>query len=414
MEWPRLVVTGMGAITPIGLNVETFWDQLLKKTSGVGRITTFDPTDMPIRIAAEVKGFDAIQYMRRKEARRISRAAQFAVAIAQQALEDSGYEITAENCTRTGVAMSTGGGGITDVEKATLLMHKKGPRSLSPFVVPNIMPNAVSCQISIKKGIKGPVVTSVAACASGNYAFMDALRMLRLGEADVLVVGGVESTISEVAIASLARSGALSTRNDDPEHASRPFDRDRDGFVFGEGGAAFIVETETHARQRGAHIYAELAGGAITADAYHITAPSPGGEGAARAIRNALVNAHVRPEEVDLISAHATSTILNDVSETAAIKTALSAHAYDVPITATKSMVGHLLGGAGAVAALAAVLALHRGVIPPTANLENPDPQCDLDYVPGDPRQKQANVALVHGFGFGGQNAVIVFRRWQG
>jgi len=414
MEWPRLVVTGIGAITPIGLNVETFWDQLLKKTSGVGRITTFDPTDMPIRIAAEVKGFDATQYMSRKDARRISRAAQFAVAIAQQALQDSGYEITAENCERTGVAMSTGGGGITDVEKATLLMQEKGPRSLSPFVVPNIMPNAVSCQISIKKGIKGPVVTSVAACASGNYAFMDALRMLRLGEADILVVGGVESTISEVAIASLARSGALSTRNDDPEHASRPFDRDRDGFVFGEGGAAFIIETEAHARQRGAHIYAELAGGAITADAYHITAPAPGGEGAARAIRKALADAHVRPAEVDLISAHATSTILNDISETAAIKTALGAHAYDVPITATKSMVGHLLGGAGAVAALAAVLALHRGVIPPTANLENRDPQCDLDYVSGDPRQEQTNVALVHGFGFGGQNAVIVFRRWQG
>ncbi len=414
MEWPRLVVTGMGAVSPIGLDVETFWENLVNGVSGIGRISSFDPTDMPIQIAGEVKGFDPIQYMPKKRARRLSRSAQFALVVAQQALNDSGYEITEENAERTGVAMATGGGGIIEVEKATRLMERKGPRSLSPFVVPNIMPNAVSCQISIENGIKGPVATSVAACASGNYAFMDALRMLRLGEADILVVGGVESTISPVAIASLARSGALSVRNDDPTHASRPFDKDRDGFVFAEGGAAFIIETEEHARRRRASIYVELVGGAITADAYHITAPAPGGEGAARAIRKALADAHVTPEEVDLISAHATSTRLNDVSETAAIKQALGAHAYDVAITATKSMVGHALGGAGAFAGMAAMLALYNGVIPPTINLEEPDPECDLDYVPNVAREKHANIALVHGFGFGGQNAVIVFRRWQG
>ena len=276
------------------------------------------------------------------------------------------------------------------------------------------MPNAVACQISIHEGIKGPVLTGAAACASGNMAFIDAARLLWLGEADVAIVGGVESGITPVAIASLARAGALSKRNDEPQKASRPFDKNRDGFVFGEGGAAMVIETEEHARKRGARIYAELLGGAVTGDAYHITAPPPGGEGAARAMRLALQRAGVRPEDVDVVSAHATSTPLNDVAETQAIKSVFGEHAYRLAITATKSMVGHLLGGAGAVAAFAAVMSIYRNVVPPTINLEDPDPECDLDYVPGEAREMPVRVAIVNGFGFGGQNAVVVFKEYEG
>ncbi len=412
MDRPRLVVTGIAAITPIGLDARTSWENLVNGVSGVDYITSFDASEYPVRIAAEVKGFDPTRYIPRKEVRRTIRAIHFAVALGRMVLEDAGLEITDANRERVAVVMNTGGGGISHIYDATLDLLNKGPRGVGPFVIPNVMPNAVSCQISIREGIKGPVVTGTAACASGNMAFVDAARILWLGEADVAIVGGVEAGINPVAIASLARAGALSTRNDDPKRASRPFDKNRDGFVFGEGGVAMVVETEEHARRRGARIYAELLGGAVTGDAFHITAPPPGGEGAARAMRLALERSRVRPEQVDLISAHATSTPLNDVAETQAIKSVFGDHAYNLSITATKSMVGHLLGGAGAVAAFAAVMAIHTGVIPPTINLEEPDPECDLDYTPNEAREREVRVALANGFGFGGQNAVAVFGKY--
>lgn len=413
MERPRLVVTGISALTPVGLDAKTSWENLVNGVSGVDYISSFDASEYPVRIAAEIKDFDPTHFMPRKEARRTTRAIHFAIALGRMVLEDAGLEITEENSERIAVVMNTGGGGISEIYDATQDLLKKGPRGVSPFVIPNVMPNAVACQISIHEGIKGPVVTGTAACASGNMAFVDAARLLWLGEADVAIVGGVESGINPVAIASLARAGALSRRNDAPQKASRPFDKHRDGFVFGEGGAAMVIETEEHARKRGARIYAELLGGAVTGDAYHITAPSPGGEGAARAISLALKRSGIRPEDVDIISAHATSTPLNDVAETQAIKRALGEHAYKVAITATKSMVGHLLGGAGAIAAFAAVMSLYTGVVPPTINLEEPDPECDLDYVPNEAREVQARVALANGFGFGGQNAVVVFRKYE-
>jgi len=414
MERPRLVITGISALTPIGLDARTSWNNFVKGVSGIGYITSFDASGYPVRIAAEVKGFDPVKHMPYKEVRRTTRAIHFAVALGRMALADSGLEITEENAERVAVVMNTGGGGISHIYEATLDLLKKGPRGVSPFVIPNVMPNAVACQISIHEGIKGPVLTGAAACASGNMAFVDAARLLWLGEAEAAIVGGVESGISPVAIASLARAGALSKRNDDPTRASRPFDRNRDGFVFGEGGAAMIIETEAHARKRGARIYAELLGGAVTGDAYHITAPSPGGVGAARAMRLAIERAGLSPQDVDVISAHATSTPLNDVAETQAIKRVFGDHAYKLAITASKSMVGHLLGGAGAVSAFVAVMSIYHGVVPPTINLEEPDPECDLDYVPNEAREMRVRVALANGFGFGGQNAVAVFRAYEG
>ncbi len=414
MKKPRLVITGISALTPVGLDARTTWKNLVEGVSGVDYITSFDATNYPVRIAAEVKGFDPAKFMPRKEARRTTRAIHFAVALGRMALEDSGLKITEENAERIAVIMHTGGGGISDIYDATLDLLNKGPRGVSPFVIPNVMPNAVSCQISIHEGIKGPVVTGAAACASGNMAFIDALRILWLGEAEAAVVGGVESGINPVAIASLARAGALSRRNDEPQKASRPFDKNRDGFVFGEGGAAFVIETEEHALRRGARIYAELVGGAVTGDAFHITAPPPGGEGAARAMDLALKRSGLRPEDVDVISAHATSTPLNDVAETQAIKKVFGEHAYKLAITATKSMVGHLLGGAGAVSSFAAIMSVYSDVVPPTINLEEPDPECDLDYVPNKAREMTVRVALSNGFGFGGQNAVVVFRKYTG
>jgi len=413
MDRPRLVITGVSALTPIGLDAHTTWESLVNGVSGVGYITQFDASDYPVRIAAEVKGFDPARFMLRKEARRTSRAIHFALALGRMVLEDAGLDITEGNSHRVAVVMNTGGGGIATIYDATLDLLKKGTRGVGPFVVPNVMPNAVACQVSIAEGIRGPVVTGTAACASGTMAFVDVARLLWLGEADAAIVGGVEAGITGVAIASLARAGALSMRNDDPSRASRPFDRNRDGFVFGEGGAAMLVETEDHARQRGAHIYAELLGGAVTGDAFHITAPPPGGEGAARAMSLAVERAGIRPEDVDLISAHATSTPLNDVAETQAIKRAFGEHAYNVSITATKSMVGHLLGGAGAVAGFAAIMSINTGIVPPTINLEEPDPECDLDYTPNEARERPVRVAIANGFGFGGQNAVAVFRRYD-
>ncbi len=409
----RVVITGLGAITPIGLTVEEFWANLTAGVSGVDYITQFDASNLPVRIAAEVKGFDPTKYMDFKMARRFSRAAQFAVAASKMALEDAALTISDENAHRVGVVMNTGGGGIGEVEKGLHALAKKGPRFVSPFLVPNIMPNVVSCLVSILTGAKGPIVTSTAACASGNYAFLEALRLARLREADALIAGGSEAGIIPLAFAALGRMGALSTRNEEPAGACRPFDAERQGFVFGEGAAAMVVETEEHALQRGARIYAEVAGGAITGDAYHITAPDPEGDGAARAMRYALENAGMEPEEIDVVFAHGTGTQLNDVAETRAIKKVFGEHAYRLAVTATKSMVGHLLGAAGAISTLAAVLSIRDGIIPPTINLDRPDPECDLDYVPHVARRQPVRAAMVNAFGFGGQNVALIVRRYE-
>jgi len=407
-----VVVTGLGAITPIGNDVPTFWRNLADGVSGAGPITAFDASDFPVRIACEVKDFDPAQWMDRKMARRTARVTQFALAATRQALDDAGLTVDGDNRDNVGVVIATGGGGIALMEEGTHTLIEKGPRSISPFLLPSIMPNAVSCLVSIETGARGPVLTSTLACASGNYAMIEAYHFLQRGEAQVIIAGGTESSTTPLTFAALGRMGALSARNDDPVHASRPFDADRDGFVYGEGAAVMILETEEHAKARGAKIYAEVLGGRLTGDAYHITAPDPGGDGAVRAIQGALQNAGLRPTEVDVIYAHGTSTPLNDVTETQAIKRALGEHAYNVAVTATKSMIGHTLGAAGAMSALAAALTLHEGVIPPTINHERPDPECDLDYVPNQARRAEVNTALVNAFGFGGQNVVLVMKRY--
>jgi len=410
----RAVITGLGVITPIGLTVDEFWDNLTNGISGVGPITRFDATGYSVRIAAEVKGFDPSNYMDSKLARRTSRPVQFAIAAARIALQDADLHVNEENSDSVGVILDTGGGGMADIEEETKVLLEKGPRRISPFFIPNMMPNAPACQISIITGAKGPVIASTMACASGNHAFVEAMHILRRGEAEAIIAGGTESAITPLALAAFGRMGALSTRNDEPERACRPFDRDRDGFVYGEGAAVMILETLEHALGRGAHIYAEVAGGGITSDAYHITAPDPEGEGAARAMKRALEDAQMKPGEIDVIFAHGTGTLLNDASETKAIKKALGEHAYRVAISATKSMVGHLLGAAGAISAVAAVLAIRDGIIPPTINLETPDPECDLDYVPQVARKREVRAAMVNGFGFGGQNVSLIIKEYKG
>ncbi len=409
---PRVVVTGLGAITPIGNDVPTFWRNLIDGVSGAGPITAFDATNFPVRIACEVRDFDPSQWMDRKMARRTARVTQFALAATRQALDDAGLSVDADNRDNVGVVISTGGGGIALMEEGTHILIEKGPRSISPFLLPSIMPNAVSCLVSIETGARGPVLTSTLACASGNYAMIEAYHFLQRGEADVVIAGGAESSSTPLTFAALARMGALSSRNDDPTRASRPFDADRDGFVYGEGAAVMILETEERAKARGAKIYAEVLGGRLTGDAFHITAPDPDGDGAVRAMQGAMQNAGIQPGDVGVIYAHGTSTPLNDVTETKAIKRALGEHAYSVAVTATKSMVGHTLGAAGAMSALAATLTLHEGVIPPTINYERPDPECDLDYVPNQARRAEVNTALINAFGFGGQNVVLAMGRY--
>jgi len=410
----RVFVTGLGAITPIGNDVPTFWKNLNDGMSGAGYITAFDASDFPVRIGCEVKDFDPSQWMDLKMAKRTARVTQFSLAASQQALADSGLVIDENNRDNVGVVIATGGGGIGTAEEGTRTLIQKGPRSVSPLVLPSIMPNAVSCLVSIETGARGPVLTSTLACASGNYSIIEAYNFLQRGEADVIIAGGTESATTPVSFAALGRLGALSCRNDDPTHASRPFDADRDGFVYGEGAAVLILETEEYARARGAKIYAEVLGGRLTGDAFHITAPDPDGDGAVRAMQAALQSAGLQLTDIDVIYAHGTSTQLNDVTETKAIKRVFGDHAYNLSITATKSMVGHLMGAAGAISALGGALTLQEGLIPPTINHERPDPECDLDYVPNQSRRADVNALLVNAFGFGGQNVVLVMKRYSG
>jgi 3-oxoacyl-[acyl-carrier-protein] synthase II len=410
----RVVVTGLGCISPIGLTVDDYWNNLLAGVSGAGRIATFDPEGLPVQIAAEVKGFDPGDYMDRKAARRMERFSQFSIAAAGQALQDARLTIDASNAWDVGTIVATGGGGIGAVAEETETLLTRGWERVGPMMVPLMIPNMASCQVSMAYGIKGPVVTNTAACAAGVYSLFEALHFLRRGDASALVVGGTESAILPLAFISMARTGALSKRNDDPKTASRPFDKDRDGFLFGEGAGMLVLETLEHAQARGAHIVAELCGGSITGDAYHVSAPEPSGESARRAIAKAIADADMRADEIDYVCAHGTGTPANDAAETHVLKMALGKHAYRTPVSSVKSMIGHLLGAAGALSAVAAVRALETGCVPPTINQFTPDPECDLDYVAWKPRKLAIRTALVNGFGFGGQNSVAVFRKWEG
>jgi 3-oxoacyl-[acyl-carrier-protein] synthase II len=409
----RAVVTGMGAITPIGNDVDTFWSNLTNGVSGVARIATYDPSEEEVQIAAEIKDFDPATWMDFKQARRMSRFSQIAVASAAQAIADAGLEITDANRDDIAVIVNTGGGGIGDVAAGERVFLEQGGKRVSPFMVPMLSPSMAACQISIQNKLRGPVITSVAACASGVQAFVDAQRLIEHGEVSVAITGGTESAILPVAFAALANMGALSKRNAEPEKASRPFDAGRDGFVFGEAAAVMVIESAEHADRRGATVVAEVGGGALTGDAFHISAPDPSGYGATQAMVRAMRDASVDPEQVDYIVAHGTSTPLNDATESKAINSAFGKRAAQLAVSSNKSMIGHTLGAAGAVSALAAALAIRDGLIPPTINYETQDPECDLDYVPNEARRAPVGAALVNGFGFGGQNAVAVFRRYD-
>ena len=410
----RAVVTGLGAVTPIGNDVATYWANLTAGVSGVATIALFDASDLEVRIAAEIKGFEPKDWMDFKQARRMSRFAQIAVAAARQAIDDSGLEIGDHNRDDVAVVVNTGGGGIQEVAIGEDVLTSRGSARVSPFMVPMMSPSMAAAQISIQNGIRGPVITSVAACASGVQAFLEAQRLIERGDADVVIAGGTESAIVPVSFAALANMGALSKRNDDPAGASRPFDADRDGFVFGEAAGVLLVEAAEHAEARGASIVAEVAGGALTGDAFHISAPDPSGYGATLAMQRAVRDAQLEMEQVQYVVAHGTSTPLNDATESKAIRAAFGDHAERLAVSSNKSMVGHTLGAAGAVSALAAVLAIRDGVIPPTINYTTPDPACDLDYVPNEARRQPVDVAITNGFGFGGQNAVTVFSRYAG
>ena len=409
----RVVITGMGVITPIGTGAEVFWSALLKGVSGVGPLTHFDTTDYTTRIAAEIKDFDPEQYMERKDSKRMDRFVQFSVAASKLALEDSGLEIRPDNADRIGVLIGSGIGGTGTWEEQHAILLEKGPRRVSPFFVPMLISDMASGMVSILLGPKGPNLGIVTACATATHSIGEAAKIVKRGDADVMFAGGSEAAITPMAVAGFCAARAFSTRNDDPEHASRPFDLNRDGFVMGEGAGTVIVESLDHALARGAKIYGEIIGFGMSGDAYHITAPAPGGEGAARSMTAALSDAGIKPEDVDYINAHGTSTDENDKLETAAIKTVFGDYAYKVAISSTKSMTGHLLGAAGAVEAVACLCTIRDNMVHPTINYETPDPKCDLDYVPNIPRKMDVEIAMSNSFGFGGHNATLIFGRYK-
>ncbi len=412
----RAVVTGMGAVTPIGNDVETYWSNLLAGVSGGRPISTFDTTGFDVKIATEVRDFDPLATMDRKMARRMSRFIQFGVAAATEAVERSGIDfasMTPDERDRAAVVLNTGGGGIEQVIDGANTIRERGPGQVSPFAIPALSGSMGAAQVSMKYGLTGAVITQVAACASGVIAFQDALRLIGSGECDVVIAGGSEAPLLPMAFAALSNMTALSKRNDDPAGASRPFDRTRDGFVFGEGAGVLVVESAEHALARGATVLAEIVGASLTADAYHISAPEPTGRGATKAMTNSLRQAGLAPDEIGHIVAHGTSTPLNDVTETRAIKAAFGEHAFKMPVSSPKSMIGHTLGAAGALSAIAAVGAIRDGWVAPTINYSEPDPDCDLDYVPNVKRQVRVDAAMINGFGFGGQNAVAIFKRFE-
>ncbi|MFD2371252.1 beta-ketoacyl-ACP synthase II [Brevibacillus sp. GCM10020057] len=409
----RVVITGVGVISPVGNDAQTFWNSLLEGKSGIDRVTSFDVSDYPTQIAGEVKDFNPELYMDKKEVRRTDRFVQFGLAAAKMAIEDAKLEITAENAERVGVYIGSGIGGLTTWEEQHSVLLEKGPRRVSPFFIPMMIANMASGAVSIQYGAKGPTSSAITACATGTNAIGDALRLIQFDHADVMIAGGAEATIRPMAFAGFCSAKAMSTRNDEPQKASRPFDIGRDGFVMGEGAGVVILEELEHAKRRGATILAEVIGYGMSADAHHITAPSPGGEGAARCMANALKDAGIDPTEVDYINAHGTSTDQGDIAETQAIKSVFGEHAYKLAVSSTKSMTGHLLGATGGVEVIATTFALRDQILPPTINLENPDPECDLDYVPNVARKAKVNVAVSNTFGFGGHNASVILKRYE-
>jgi len=409
----RVVITGLGVVTPLGTGVQKSWDALIKGVSGISKITHFDPGDLPVRIAGEVKDFDPADYIEVKEIKKMDRFIHFALAASQMAVDDSELKIDTSNAYRVGVIIGSGIGGLPMIEHYTTVLNERGYRRITPFFIPMSIINLASGRVSIRFGAKGPNSAVVTACSSGSHAIGDAFRIIQRGDADVMIAGGSEAVISPLGVAGFTVMKALSRRNDEPEKASRPFDADRDGFVMSEGAGVVILEELGHAIKRGAKIYAEIVGYGMTGDAYHITSPSPDGEGAARCMQLAIEDAGVSPEEVDYINAHGTSTKYNDELETMAIKKVFGEHAYKLAVSSTKSMTGHLLGAAGGVEAVISALSIYNNIVPPTINLDNPDPECDLDYVPHRAREMEVRYALSNSFGFGGTNACLLFKRFE-
>lgn len=413
----KVVITGMGTVNPIGLSVDEAWQNAINGVSGVGPITLFDTasgqSEWLVRIACEVKNFDPARYMDVKEARRRDRFEQFGSAAAKQALAQSGLQVTEANAARIGVVISSAIGGMKSIQEAIITMKEDGARKISPFLIPMLMPNGASGIVAIEHGIKGPSFSVASACASGADGIGTAWMMLRAGMIDAALAGASESTVCEVGVGSFDRIGAMSRRNDDYSMTPAPFDKNRDGLVMGEGAAVLMLETETHARARGANILAELAGYGSTADAYHVTAPDESGAGGSAAIRAALSAAQANPEDLGYISAHGTATQLNDAAETKAVKGALGELAYKIPISSTKSMTGHMMGATGALEAIFCVQAIREGILPPTIHYQTPDPNCDLDYIPNTAREKKINLAISNAFGFGGHNAVLAVRKYR-
>jgi 3-oxoacyl-[acyl-carrier-protein] synthase II len=407
----RVVVTGLGITSPLGTGIEKNWDALMNGRSGIGPITRFDATDFPVKFAGEITDFPEEEFFDKKEARKMDLFIHYALGAAAMALADSGLVINDDNAERVGVVVGSGMGGLPAIEKYHEAMSTGGYRKISPFFIPMTIINLAAGQISIKSGAKGPNLAPVSACATGTHSIGDAFRIIQRGDADAVIAGGTESTICPLGMGGFAVMKALSTRNDDPRSASRPFEKNRDGFVMGEGAGIVILEEYESAKKRGAKIYGEVAGYGLTGDAYHLTAPSPGGEGAARCMKMALDTAGVNPEEVDYINAHGTSTPFNDLYETLAIKSVFGDYAKRLMVSSTKSMTGHLLGAAGGVEAIYTLLAMGRGVVPPTINYTEPDPECDLDYVPNEARKADVKVALSNSLGFGGTNATLLFRK---
>lgn len=408
----RVVITGVGLVTPLGTGVEKTWKGLCAGKSGIGPITKFDVSDYAVKIAAEVKDFQVHDFIEKKLAKHLDFFVQYAIAAANMALKDADFSITAENATRVGVITGSGLGGLPTIEKYAEVVRDRGPRRITPFFIPMVIPNMGAGQISIVNKAKGPNMSVTTACAAGTHAVGEAFRLISDGKCDAAITGGSESTICPLAVAGFNSMKALSKRNDEPEKASRPFDRDRDGFVIAEGGGMLILEELEHARARGAKIYAEMAGYGLSGDGYHMAAPPEDGDGAVRCMQMALDDAGMKPADIDYINAHGTSTPLNDVVETRAIKQVFQEHAQKLAISSTKSMTGHMLGGAGGIEAVFTALSLYHQLIPPTANLENPDPECDLDYVPGTARESHIQAAMSNSFGFGGTNAVVIMKRY--
>ncbi len=404
----------MGAVTPLGIGVEATWQGMLAGKSGIGPITQFDAADFSTKIAAEIKDFDPGAYIEAKEIKKMDRFIHLGVAAAKMAFTQSGLVITEENATRVGVMVGAGMGGLPAIEKYHQVLMERGPRKISPFFIPMLIVNLASGQISIMLGAKGPNSAVVTACATGTHNIGDAAKIIERGDADVMIAGGTESVITPLGIGGFNAMKALSTRNDEPQRASRPFDMERDGFIMGEGAGVLVLEELSSAKKRGAEILAEVAGYGLTGDAYHLTAPAPNGDGAARCIKMALKDAGMNPDQIDYVNAHGTSTKFNDEFETMAIKSVLGGHAYKIPVSSTKSMTGHLLGAAGGVEAVVSVLTIRDGKVPPTINYENPDPECDLDYVPNAARDARVDVVLSNSFGFGGTNGCLLFKRFTG